>query len=926
MARLITSGFEIPLVNIPRSGKTTPEGFAVNVGANDYPDEITNASTSPTPHSGNYCLKMYSATAYHLMGITWSLLDTFGGGGTPAAKVYLRWYVWNFGTEQDANFVGVSSSAGPDCGLRLTGAHTVQLRQSFTVRATSTTTVLPNNGWYRFELKAFYDGASSDYRARIYAPDGTLQEEISSNYTGTAATTINTVAMNAGTWNVANRGLAFDDFALNDETGSDNNSWIGPGATALLLPVEDASSGIWTTGSGITSLYEAINNTIPQGSSTETESTNIINQSSSSSSYADFNMSSYREAGINSNDPVVFARSILRHGRHTATSVAGTVQIMSNPAQASQEWFTYGQSAGAHGNEPGFWRENMGEIQKYPSVTVGTRPVLRIGKNSAATDGACIDAAGIYVGYVTLSGYMDQSAVTYLNCGGAELGTIYESTNTITDSSNQVSISSNRSRSGGYAYRLLTTAADVANVDFGRYNDAWQDQADGYLSFWINIASYTTINRMIAQFRTMSGSTTQTLYMLTDGKLRLSGNAFSDLTTTNSVPLNTWVCVQMRAKISTSAAVHELRVFNPGKYEVLTNTTNDAETSNIGTACIGTDGSNAGIMDIYYDDVITSTGGYPDPDIKLVLLKPVSDSSIGEWTTAPWTTSLFEAVNHWPLVSGLENNLSNITTLLSSTNAYKDFYLQSYQSAGITRNDVITSVYPFVRYGQHATTSTTTGDYSLIYNPSGVGRTFTTTGTAHGNDIYASDGEWGPTYGKGIIGPIDYKQRPIMRVRKTQANSTQLCIDFAGAYADYIPNGSGANLMPISDVSNTGWIASSGSNLYSMINELPYSDDTYIYTDLAPSGQTYVALLSGIEDPWTDDNFTVKYRYDINPLISGMDLTISLYQGSTYLYAYTHSGISNTSFVEGYYIVPAGIATNITNFNDLRLRFRALAR
>jgi hypothetical protein len=73
--------------------------------------------------------------------------------------------------------------------------------------------------------------------------------------------------------------------------------------------------------------------------------------------------------------------------------------IVSNPTQVGEDAFTYGNDVGAHGAEVGNWGKDLGTVQASPSVTLGTSPVLRVGKRTATTRVVCVDGMGIYVEY-----------------------------------------------------------------------------------------------------------------------------------------------------------------------------------------------------------------------------------------------------------------------------------------------------------------------------------------------------------------------------------------------------------------------------------------------------------------------------------------------------------------------------------------------
>ncbi len=125
-----------------------------------------------------------------------------------------------------------------------------------------------------------------------------------------------------------------------------------------------------------------------------------------------------------------------------------------------------------------------------------------------------------------------------------------------------------------------------------------------------------------------------------------------------------------------------------------------------------------------------------------------------------------------------------------------------------------------------------------------------------------------------------------------------------------------AAALPISDVSAGMWEASTGSDLYAMIDEVVASDADYIYTR-AP-GACIVALESKT-DPAVSTGHIVLYRARS---AYGEQVKVSLYETGTLIAEWTDS--LTTSFAD-YSHTLSGVETDaITDYAALRLHFTGL--
>lgn len=114
---------------------------------------------------------------------------------------------------------------------------------------------------------------------------------------------------------------------------------------------------------------------------------------------------------------------------------------------------------------------------------------------------------------------------------------------------------------------------------------------------------------------------------------------------------------------------------------------------------------------------------------------------------------------------------------------------------------------------------------------------------------------------------------------------------------------------PTSDVSAGTWTASTGSDLYAMIDEAVASDSDYI---TASSAGTCEVALGNLNEPPSGWVTTVRFR------VNG-DVTVSLREGaSTEIASWTKSVGSATTYEEE---LSSGEQSSITDWTDLRLRF-----
>lgn len=120
---------------------------------------------------------------------------------------------------------------------------------------------------------------------------------------------------------------------------------------------------------------------------------------------------------------------------------------------------------------------------------------------------------------------------------------------------------------------------------------------------------------------------------------------------------------------------------------------------------------------------------------------------------------------------------------------------------------------------------------------------------------------------------------------------------------------------PSSDVSSGTWTASSGSDLYAMLDESVPDDGDYIVTTGA---STCEVALGSLSDPAASTGHVVRYRISS----TGGGITVRLRQGTTTIASWTHSP-APTSLTTYEQTLSGAEADSITSYAALKLQFEA---
>lgn len=396
-------------------------GFDAFYGTDAFPSyeyEFTNGfgdifQETSLQRTGAACIRMNSKTG-NLKAENLTAWGSLGANG-----YYVRIYQ-RFGAlpSSTVRVMQLEDSGGALVSAKLTAAGKLQLWNQTGTPAqigSDSAATLAVDTYYMIELHCkTVTGASDTAGLRL---DGT---EVASA-TGLALSDSNVAGVRHGWIDApgASKDIYLDDMAVNDDTGANQTSWPGSGKVYYLPPVSDNARGAnWVAGAGgTTNLWDAVDANTPAGvataSATNTSQIKNTNTADTTGNY-DVNLQSYDAAGIASTDTIVLVQSVLQVG-DTGTQISGARQIVSNPAQASEETLPsmgIGATIGSYGTN---WESLWGTPQYSPTVTRATQPVLRIGRRG--TQAAELHCCGMRLAVEVAPGAASASYFQILGIG-----------------------------------------------------------------------------------------------------------------------------------------------------------------------------------------------------------------------------------------------------------------------------------------------------------------------------------------------------------------------------------------------------------------------------------------------------------------------------------------------------------------------------
>lgn len=198
-------------------------------------------------------------------------------------------------------------------------------------------------------------------------------------------------------------------FIVNDGTGEDENSWVGPQKVAMLKPTVDGgkAAGFLNGAGGGTNLYKALDNYPPAGVANASKTAESQIYSLSNNNTDDYNAEcpSYDTpvaeggGGLSAGDEVKVVMGIARGGYNSTTSRLLAVRLTEQPATEEATKSSGTTTAAA---EPTGWTtlttEAMYADPEDPELT--GKPIVRVRKGTATTTAIFYDMVGVYVSYL----------------------------------------------------------------------------------------------------------------------------------------------------------------------------------------------------------------------------------------------------------------------------------------------------------------------------------------------------------------------------------------------------------------------------------------------------------------------------------------------------------------------------------------------
>lgn len=404
MARQVTSGLE--LRDIVSTQTTAPDGVIFGPG--------TPVVETTIVRSGSASLKCAGTNG---TGVKFTLITAITLGTDAFARVYI--YVPTGGlptssTNQAVLAFGTTTIATA-FAIRLETNGTLTLRSwngTSLAQQGSASSAITLDAWNRIELRGNTGTGSIDQC------EGRLNGVSFASASGLSITDEQILNVLVGNNSSSGTGVGtiiyIDDIAVNDSTGSFQNSFPGEGRVVLAVPASDSAVGTgWTLGTGTAiaanSGSVAVKNTPPVGVADLTagsDTKQIRNATANANVNYDANLATYSSLGILPDDVITVLDPIISTAAPVTTSAKqGTVGVVSNPAIANialgaggtSGAFWAGAAAAAY---PTGWKWSHGTITYNPRVTLGTAPVMRVTQVTSSTRIAMVDFMGMYIEYV----------------------------------------------------------------------------------------------------------------------------------------------------------------------------------------------------------------------------------------------------------------------------------------------------------------------------------------------------------------------------------------------------------------------------------------------------------------------------------------------------------------------------------------------
>jgi hypothetical protein len=392
MARLLTCGFE---VGSPATFTLAPEdpGFTQATNTGTY----TLSIDSTLAHGGGSSVKYTSTSASANAQAQFAWPFTGNASLTYFARLAVYAQTAQLGSLASFPALSIQTPGGLGAYAVITSANQVQVQnQAGAVQVNGPT--ISTGVWVVVEISLT---PQTGFCGLVVG---------GSNYGTGAADAFSTSAMqivfgwentnnaSANTWN-------YDELALNDSTGSAQNTFCGANKIALLRPVSDSrNTGFTTDGAQATvGLFAAVDNAPPvgvaQGAGSATSQ--IEDNTANTTDNYQASMGAYTTAlasgggGVGTLDTVALVQGICSHGSTSSTGqYTDGLRVASNPVIAETTGLTPAAQAGTY---PAGWVTLKTGPVYNPPVTLGTGPVVAFRKGSVTTDYVMACMIGLYV-------------------------------------------------------------------------------------------------------------------------------------------------------------------------------------------------------------------------------------------------------------------------------------------------------------------------------------------------------------------------------------------------------------------------------------------------------------------------------------------------------------------------------------------------
>ncbi len=403
MSRWLTAGAESQIVD-------SEEFLSIGAGAVGF----NTSGVVVRPGGSTSCFNCNSSAANYLssfilgsIGTTWYLRMPFriGNASLPSTALQIV-RVMDTGTTQKI-------------AARVSTTGSVQIIDTSGTLLDTYASIVSNH-WYTLQL-AWVDNSSgnSGWSWRLY--DDVTHLLLASGL-GTAAITNNPTAdcrMGHITAGDTASSVQMDDIAINATGGTEDLSfpdWRGVIIHGLPISDNTVGTGWLTSAGGSTSLFEDVNNTPPTGvaATPTTGQTQIKNANSTAGTLSyTANVQSYTTMGVPSGATINRVRSCYRCAGSDVTGTNNAIiRMASNPDDGSNTTASaaFDTVAAADTGANQGWLTFTTPWNITPTVTRGTQPTIRVGKNSASTRVAMVDQMFVQVEFVPTS--VDGTAAT----------------------------------------------------------------------------------------------------------------------------------------------------------------------------------------------------------------------------------------------------------------------------------------------------------------------------------------------------------------------------------------------------------------------------------------------------------------------------------------------------------------------------------